>query len=244
VRDVLVTLILVASVSASVALTLATRHYYTLWKQASLQPTFEGHYRASNASVLASSPGALLVLFGDSRVRQWSPPPDVAGLTVFNRGIDGETTTQMMYRFKADVLGLNPSVVIIQAGINDLVAEGLSSQRSSSKGSQVVVNLECMVDQANRSGIRVVLLTVIPPASPGLLRWLVWSPRIAQLVTAVNHDLMRLHDPPRVYVLDTKALLRTSSGEWEPNVMADTLHLTPAGYKVLNAAVQDVLARY
>jgi lysophospholipase L1-like esterase len=150
----------------------------------------------------------------------------------------------MMHRFESDVIDLRARVVVIQAGINDLVAAGLSSERSAVISTQVAANLEDMVHRASTAGIRVVLLTITPPASPDLLRRLLWSARIPSLVSSVNQELMRLHAPPRVYVVDTQDLLQTPAGQWRPNVTADTLHLTPFGYKVLNTAVRDVFAHY
>ena len=178
------------SIAANVAFSLTARHYYILSKLQSLEPTFSQRYREDNATTLAGKSLPLVILFGDSRAQNWLPPPHLPGYRVINRGIGGETTAQMFYRFKADVLDLHPAVVIIQAGINDLVAADLSSSHTASYGAVTVHNLTRMVQDAKDSGIKVILFSITPPASPGLLRRFIWSPRIGPMVNDANRELL------------------------------------------------------
>ena len=87
---------------------------------------FGGLYRyaAANAALAAPKPGeARVVFFGDSITDNWSKP-DYGGFfpgkPYVNRGIGGQTTAQMLLRFRADVIELRPKVVVILAGTNDI----------------------------------------------------------------------------------------------------------------------------
>ncbi len=233
---------LAASLIFSLLTGLAARHYYIEAKLRGVEPAFTHHFRQQN-STLSVAPGHQLVtLFGDSRIADWNPVPRAEGYAVVRRGIGGESTAQMLYRYQSDVLALRPKAVIIQAGINDLVAAGLDPEAEDRVFQNAVANLETMVTRARIAGIQVILLTIIPPSAPGIFRRLVWSDRIPLLVERTNRKLVPLHAPPWVHVIDTRRVLQTDLGDWKPDVNLDTLHLTPAGYAELNIAVIRVLA--
>lgn len=233
---------LVASLVGNLLLGLAAKHYYVATRLRGVEPTFARHFSQQNLALRVAEGHQLIALFGDSRIASWNPAPRAEGYDLVNRGIGGETTAQMVYRFQSDVLALRPKIVIIQAGINDLVTAGLAPAAEARVFENTVANLWSMVDQAKSSGSHVILLTIIPPAEPGILRRFVWSDRIALLVAQANHRLATLHAPPLVHVIDTQRALQTAPGVWKPDVILDTLHLTPAGYAELNNAVVRVLA--
>lgn len=234
---------LVASLILNLILGLGARHYYIATKLRSVEPTFASHFRQQNATVRVAEGHQLVVLFGDSRILAWNPVPSAEGFDLVNRGIGGETTAQMLYRFQSDVLALHPRVVIIQAGINDLVAAGLIPTAQRWIFENTVANLVTMVKLATASGIHVILLTIVPPAAPGILRRLVWSDQIALMVEESNSKLALLDSPPMVHVVDTRRVLQSAPGVWKPDVNLDALHLTPVGYAELNNAVVGILAK-
>jgi lysophospholipase L1-like esterase len=234
---------LVASLTLNAIFALTARHFYIENKLRAVEPTYADRHKAQNPAVRAKQGHQLITLFGDSRIANWHPMPDAEGYDIVNRGVGGETTAQMLYRFQPDVIALGPRLVILQAGINDLVAAGLAPEMESRVYRNTVANIATMVAQAKSSGIRVVLLTIIPPAAPGFLRRLVWSDRIPKLVAEANRELVLLRSPPLVEVINTQDILQSASGAWKPNVILDTLHLAPAGYEALNNAVASVIQR-
>jgi len=240
---ILLLCVLAASLIVNVALAIALRHYYVALKVAAVEPTFARHFSRQDAAPGAAGGQPLIVLFGDSRIARWDPLPRAAGYVLLNRGIGGETTAQMLYRFEPDVLSLRPEVVIFQAGVNDLLAAALVPESEARYQDNVVANLAHMVKQATSAGAKVILLTIVPPSSPPLWRRLVWSDRIPLLVTQTNRRLARLHAPPLVHVIDTQGILQTREGAWKPDVTYDTLHLTSAGYAELNRVVGDILVK-
>jgi len=215
------------------------RHYYIAAKIAAVEPLHGDVYRDDNVR-LQSGRVPIVVMFGDSRVRAWSPLPSVGRCSVVNRGIGGETTAQMVHRFKMDAVDLAPRALVIQGGINDIVAASLAGASAGKHVRNTVANLKWMIGRARQAGIPVLLLTVIPPSKPSLFRRLVWSGEIEGFVEDVNRDLMSLHAPPMVRVIDTASVLPSEDGRLKRRVTSSELHLNAQGYLLLNAAVEAV----
>jgi lysophospholipase L1-like esterase len=231
---------IVASLVANVALIQVLQHYYAETKRLAAQPLHTQQYERQNDQLMEQTSNPLVVLFGDSRIAQWDPLPDLQGAEIVSRGIGGETTAQMIYRFQDDVIGLSPDTVIIQAGINDLVAASLTPALSDDLERRTVANLVSMTAQARDAGIRVILLDIFPPARPSLLRRFFWSDTLPELVERANAELATLHAPPDISVVLSQDTLQ-EDGEWRESVIADTLHLRPNGYRLLNERICSLL---
>ena len=124
---------------------------------------FGGFYRyaVANAALAPRKPGETrVVFFGDSITDNWSKPEYggfFPGKPYVNRGIGGQTTAQMLLRFRADVLELDPLAVVILAGTNDLAGNAGAVTLD-----QVQDNLTSMAELARAHGIRVVLASLLP----------------------------------------------------------------------------------
>lgn len=221
----------VASVIAAVLTGLVARRLYLDRVGLRLTPTFEARFRDANAR-LAPVGKPRIVMFGDSRVEYWQPKPELPNAEIVWRGIGGETTTQMVHRFAADTQGISASVVVMQAGINDLTA-GVALGIGPSAMNSAYENLRTMVEGSTAAGAHVFLLTVVPPASPSLARRVVWSASIYDLTAQLNARLQTLAGP-RVTVVDAARLLCGPSARLPQNLAADTLHFLPAAYQRLN----------
>jgi lysophospholipase L1-like esterase len=116
-------------------------------------------YRRENAAL--SPPSRSRVVFlGDSITEGWkSLDPDFFVPDILDRGISGQTTAQMLVRFRADVLDLRPQVVHIMAGTNDIAGNTGATSLAIIQG-----NMMSMVEQARCHGITVILAS-IPPAA-------------------------------------------------------------------------------
>jgi lysophospholipase L1-like esterase len=113
-------------------------------------------YGSDDAEVRPPKAGENRVVFlGDQITENWQP--FFPGKPYFNRGIAGQTTPQMLVRFRQDVINLKPRVVIIQAGTNDL-----ASVTGPSTEGTMADNFMSMVELAKANGIRVVLASVTP----------------------------------------------------------------------------------
>jgi lysophospholipase L1-like esterase len=124
---------------------------------------FGGFYRyaAANAALAPPAPGeARVVFFGDSITDGWSRPDHggfFPGKPYVNRGISGQTTAQMLLRFRADVVLLQPKAVVILAGTNDVAGNA-----GPASVGQIQDNLATMAELAHAHGIRVVLASLLP----------------------------------------------------------------------------------
>jgi len=124
---------------------------------------FAGFYRyaGANAALAAPKPGEdRVVFFGDSITDNWSKPEYggfFPGRPYVNRGIGGQTTAQMLLRFRADVLELSPRAVVLLAGTNDIAGNA-----GPVTPSQIQDNLASMAELARLHGVRVVLASLLP----------------------------------------------------------------------------------
>jgi lysophospholipase L1-like esterase len=117
-------------------------------------------YRADNATVAAPAPGEERVVFmGDSITDGWGRRYGkfFPGKPYINRGISGQTTPQMLIRFRPDVIDLKPKAVVILAGTNDI-----SGNTGPSTLEMIEENLASMTELAQANGIKVVLSSVMP----------------------------------------------------------------------------------
>ncbi len=233
--------LLVCSVAGNVFLYRMARNYYALAKATSIFPAASERYEAANRA-LSPKAGMRILLFGDSRVQRWEPMPRANGAELVNRGIDGQTTAQMRLRFEQDVIALDPDIVVLQLGINDLVGIGVMPGREAAIAETCATNVEYFVAQLAARKVRVVLLTIIPADRPGLLRRPVWNDRIDAEVERLNSDRLSRLASVGVGVVDTRTLLK-SDGAQPSDLYIDALHLSPAGYARLNDAVEPLLAR-
>ena len=118
-------------------------------------------YRAANAALAAPAKDEARVVFmGDSITDMWQLPKSggfFPGKPYVDRGIGGQTTPQMVLRFRADVIALQPKVVVILAGTNDIAGNTGPMTLEETEG-----NVATMAELARLHGIRVVLSSVMP----------------------------------------------------------------------------------
>lgn len=190
-------------------------------------------YEADNKAIAGTSP--LAVIMGDSITDGWAEqdPAFFTQNNIVGRGISGQVTSQMLVRFRRDVLDLRPRYVVIIAGINDIARnQGYISQENS------IGNILSMCELAVANGIEPVLSTLIPASK------VVWRPAITntrELVAAFNAEL-RAHAAERGFkLIDLEQLLADENGNTRPNLSEDTIHPTLAGYKIFEEAVLKAL---
>lgn len=127
-------------------------------------------YGSENTEIPAPKPGEQRVVFlGDEITENWSR--FFPGKPYFNRGIAGQTSGQMLLRFRQDVLSLKPKLVVIQTGANDLA--GLSGPATQP---MIAENVMSMVEIAKANGVRVVLASITPVCDCAIKQSLKRSP--------------------------------------------------------------------
>lgn len=198
-------------------------------------------YREANAKLGPPARGEQRVVFmGNSITEGWAPLFDslFPGKPYIGRGISGQTTPQMLVRFRQDVVDLHPAVVVILAGTNDI-----AGNTGPSTLEMIEDNFASMTEIAQANGIRVVLASVLPvydyPWRPGLTP----APKIIEL----NKWLREYASGHDAVYLDFHTAMADSRGGLPPELARDGVHPTPAGYRIMapltDKAIQQALAQ-
>jgi lysophospholipase L1-like esterase len=195
-------------------------------------------FEADNSTVIAqatSNPKSV-VYMGDSITDFWinSDPSFFAGKPYYDRGISGQTTTQMLVRFRDDVINLKPAVVVILAGINDI-----AQNNGPIKLEDVFGNIKSMAVLAKDAGIKVVLSSVLPafdfPWRPGL--------EPAEKVVKLNAMIKDYADKNHLVYLDYFSAMADENKGLPKSLSADGVHPNLAGYKVMEPLAEKAIAQ-
>jgi lysophospholipase L1-like esterase len=178
-----------------------------------------------------------VVFMGDSITAGWhfeGANGSFHGKPYINRGIGGQTTPQMLVRFRQDVIALKPKVVVILAGINDI-----AGNTGPETLKQIEDNLASMADLAAANHIRVVLCSVLPaydfPWMPGQ------TP--APKVVALN-AWIKTHAAQKGYVyVDYHTAMKDERDGLPATLSKDGVHPLPAGYAVMTPLVEAGIAK-
>ncbi len=202
-------------------------------------------YREANRSLGAPAAGESRVVFmGDSITDAW-PQPRYGALFTANRsyvgrGISGQTTPQMLIRFRPDVLDLKPKVVVLLAGTNDIAGNTGPMTNEEIQG-----NLASMAQLARANGIRVVLSSVQPVSayhtSPNGTPQT--QSRPMDRIRAIN-DWMKTHAAAERHVyLDYFSAMVDDKGVLREDLSADDLHPNAKGYAIMAPLAQAAIAQ-
>ncbi len=231
---------LVISLVFNVLLFVQARYYYLLLNSTNLDP-LGLHAFSTDSDVPAVSP-VTVVFFGDSRAAQWPAPKQFKDFYFVNRGIINQTSVQVLGRFDKHVLPLQPDIIILQVGINDLKTIALFPERKAAIIANCKSNIQQLVTRSVNSGATVILTTIFPIGPVPLTRQPFWSPEIAQAVSEVNAYLNSLK-ASNVLILDTYSLL-ADNGKVRSNYVRDTLHIDRKGYEAINQELTKVLSNW
>lgn len=214
------------------------KKYYLEVNQTRLDPLGLNYYPV-NSEGTVDQLESRVVFLGDSRAENW-PSPNIDGYEFVNRGISSQTSTQVVQRFSPHVRSLNPDIVIIQVGVNDLKTVSLFPERRESIVHNTKANIERIVNESHSLGAVVIVTTIFPVGEVPLQRRPFWSDDIAQAIGDVNAYIKTLRDEQTV-VFDTFPLLADGRGVLRAEYRSDELHLNVQGYAVLNAELSKLI---
>ena len=181
-----------------------------------------------------------VVFMGDSITDIWDFPKYFPGKPYVNRGISGQTTAQMLVRFRPDVVDLKPAVVVILGGTNDI-----AGNTGPMTLEQIEGDIASMADIARAEGINVVLASVTPiyPAA-GHMRF--YEQRSPEKIRELNRWLESYCKRTGCVYLDYFAKLADDHGELRHDLSEDGLHPNAAGFAVMaplaEAAIEKAMA--
>ena len=195
-------------------------------------------YAAANKALPAPTAGApRVVLLGNSITDAW-PSADPQFFTgkpyeLIGRGISGQTSPQMLLRFRQDVLELKPKVVAILAGTND-VAENTGPYDPHA----TLNNIKSMVELAQANGVKVVLCSVLPAYDFGWRKGLNPAPKIV----ALNSMIKEYASQKRLVYLDYHSPMADERMGLKVAYGDDGVHPNLAGYRVMEPLLQQAVA--
>ena len=197
-----------------------------------------GRFKEADLKLPPPAAGENRVVFmGDSITEGWNiegPQGSFPGKPYINRGISGQTTPQMLVRFRQDVIALKPKVVVILAGTNDV-----AGNTGPMTPEQTQDNLAAMAEMAIGNHIRVVLCSILPaydfPWKPGM--------EPAPKILALN-QWIKAYAAQKGYVyVDYHSAMKDARDGLPPTLSQDGVHPLPAGYAIMAPLAEAAIAK-
>lgn len=198
-------------------------------------------YRDANASLGAPKAGEnRVVFFGDSITDIWKIEDSFPGKPYVNRGIGGQTTPQMLVRFRQDVIDLQPKVVVILAGTNDI-----AGNTGPMRNEDIEANFASFAELARAHGIKVVYSSILPVHNYTDRAKDFFAQRPQSRILQLNDWLKKYCDENHIVYLDYFSALVDDKGMLKKDLADDGLHPNAAGYKIMaplaDAAIQKAM---
>jgi lysophospholipase L1-like esterase len=202
-------------------------------------------YREDNSKTAAPNKQEQRVVFmGDSITDSWDDPKYggfFPGKPYIDRGISGQTTPQMLIRFRADVIALKPKVVVILAGTNDIAGNTGPTTLPA-----IEDNLTSMAELARANGIRVVLASLLPISDyektkegKPIIRT---TQRPPEQIKALNEWMRKYAAEKRQTYLDYYSAMIDEKGFLKDELSEDGLHPNQQGYAVMAPLAEQAIA--
>lgn len=177
-----------------------------------------------------------IVFMGNSITAGWiaKRPDFFANKPYVNRGIGGQTTPQMLLRFRQDVIHLKPKAVVLLAGINDIAGNtGVSTI------DMIVDNIVSMAELARANHIKVILCSVLPaydfPWRKGL--------EPAEKVIALNTRLKKYAEQENIVYVDYFSAMVNESNGLKEGLGSDGIHPNETGYLIMEPLIEEAIAK-
>jgi acyl-CoA thioesterase I len=199
-------------------------------------------YRKEDAGLGAPAPNEHRVIFiGDSITDYWKLDSYFPGKHYINRGIDGQTTPQMLVRFRQDVIDLHPQLLVVLAGTNDI-----AGVTGPTRNEDIENNYASMAELARAHSIRVLFASVLPVHNYTHDAEESFAVRPGERILALNKWLKDYCAKSGYGYLDYFSALVDDRGMLKRDLADDGLHPNDAGYKIMvplaEKAIQTALA--
>jgi len=193
-------------------------------------------YQNENAILKPVEAGQKRIVFmGDSITEFWSTvnPEYFSGKPYVNRGISGQTTPQMLLRFRADVIALQPTAVVILAGINDI-----AGNTGPMTIDMIRDNIFSMIELAKANHIKVILCSVLPAYD------FPWKPNQEPIakIKALNEILQNYAVANNIVYVDYYSAMVDDRKALKADYSNDGVHPNKIGYQVMAPLADKAIA--
>ena len=215
------------------------------------------HYRASRIAMFTDDYGQLaryrdanvqlgppkagesrVVFFGDSITDIWKLEDYFPGKPYVNRGIGGQTTPQMLVRYRQDVIDLQPRVVVILAGTNDI-----AGNTGPMRNEDIEANFASFAELARLHNIRVVYSSILPVHDYTERAKDFFAQRPQARILALNQWLKDYCSRNNIVYLDYFSALVDDKGMLKKDLADDGLHPNTAGYKIMAPLAETAIQK-
>ena len=193
-------------------------------------------YKNENAKlILTDSNKNRIVFMGNSITEEWKrfQPEFFLDNKYINRGISGQTTPQMLIRFRPDVIDLKPTAVVILAGINDI-----AENTGPSTVKMIAGNIISMAELAESNGIKVIISSILPASGFS------WSPihDPPPKILAINTIIKNYAEKNGMTYLDYYSSMVDDQEGLKKEYGLDEVHPNKKGYQVMSMLVEKTIA--
>ena len=196
-------------------------------------------YRAANEKLGPPAAGEnRVIFFGDSITDIWHLDQYFPGKPYVNRGIGGQTTPQMLVRFRQDVIDLHPKVVVILAGTNDI-----AGNTGPMRNEDIEANLESFYELAHAHGIRVVFSSLLPVHNYTEKSKDFFAQRPMSRILTLNNWLQKYCADNNIVYLNYFPALVDEKGLMKKELADDGLHPNDAGFKIMAPMAEAAIAK-
>ena len=198
-------------------------------------------YRHENATLALPTANENRVIFlGDSITDYWKLADYFPGkpYAVINRGIDGQSTPEMLVRFRQDVIDLRPNVLVVLAGTNDVA--GVTGR---TRDEEIEANYASMAELARMHGIPVVFASLLPVNNYSEDAKESFALRPRERILALNRWLKDYCATNGLVYLDYFSAVLDDKGMLRRELSEDGLHPNAAGYKIMAPLADKAIAR-
>lgn len=197
-------------------------------------PYLEKYKEDNNLLTFSKTNENRIVFLGDSITEFWSNEQELFSnnKNFINRGISGQTTPQMLIRFRADVIDLKPSIVVILAGGNDIAGNtGLSTTK------MICDNIISMIELAQMNQIKVILCSVLPA------NFFYWNPKEkpAERIIELNNALEHYATTKQITFVDYYSAMVDDEKGLKSELSEDRVHPNTRGYEIMSPLIQKAI---
>jgi lysophospholipase L1-like esterase len=212
-------------------------------------------YRESHASMLMNDFGQLaryhdddvklgppaqgekrVVFFGDSITDIWKLDESFPGKHYINRGIGGQTTPQMLVRFREDVIDLHPTVVVVLAGTNDI-----AGNTGDETLEQIEGDYATFAELAQANGIRLIFSSVMPINNYNQRALWFFLQRSREKILSLNEWIRKYCADHDLLYVDYFSAMVDARGMLKAELTSDGLHPNAAGFAVMAPLAQAAI---